>query len=149
MNFVLYIYKKEFLPFHSDEVPEPLMCELVANDDGNPLFSSCGSILGVDKETGLAVGDQAPVLHGARAEVGNGDQVDLGQGIGDVEVLLIVGQHLGGDFQRETSLILYVYKKEPMYYGLYYVSHGVEKKTCFAPERRFLELVVCLQFYSL
>ena len=45
----------------------------------------------------LPVGDQAPVLHGARAEVGDGNHVLLRQREGGVEVVLVVGEDLRPD----------------------------------------------------
>ena len=52
----------------------------------------------------LPVGDEAPVLHGAGAEVGDGDHVLLGQRVGHVEVVLKVPKHLGSDALRVGNL---------------------------------------------
>jgi hypothetical protein len=38
----------------------------------------------VDHERHLAIGDQAPVLHGAHGELGDADHVQLGQRVGDL-----------------------------------------------------------------
>ena len=45
----------------------------------------------------LSVGDQTPVLHRARTEVGDGNHVLLGQWEGGVEVILVVRQDLRSD----------------------------------------------------
>ena len=44
----------------------------------------------------LAVGHQAPVLHRACREVGDGDHVDLRQGVGDAEVVVVEVQRAEG-----------------------------------------------------
>ena len=58
-----------------------------------------GGGLLVDQEVGLAVGDAAEVLHGAGLEVGEGDHVELGHGILDAEVGVVIVQ----DVLRLTS----------------------------------------------
>ena len=40
-----------------------------------------------DKSTQLPVSDETPVFHGTAGEVGNSDEVELVEGVGDVEVL--------------------------------------------------------------
>ena len=40
-----------------------------------PLLAGLGGVGGVHEDAGLPVGDQAPVLHGAGAEVWDGDHV--------------------------------------------------------------------------
>ena len=49
------------------------------------------------EQGGLPVGDEAPVLHGPGAEVGDGDHVLLGQRERRVEVSLVVGEDAGPD----------------------------------------------------
>ena len=49
------------------------------------------------EQGGLPVGDEAPVLHGAGAEVGDGDHVLLGQWERGVEVILVVRKDLRSD----------------------------------------------------
>lgn len=74
------------------------MGELVADDECNPLLPDGRGVFGIDEETGLAVSDETPVFHGACAKVRDGDQVDLRQGVGDVEVVLVVGQDFCRNF---------------------------------------------------
>ena len=47
-----------------------------------------------------------PVLHGACGEVGDGDQVALGQRVVDPKVVVEEGQDLGGHVQCESALLL-------------------------------------------
>lgn len=60
-------------PFHCDEISEPLVCELVRDDNGDPLLGDDRGLRFGKEKRGLAVGDQAPILHCAGTEVGNGD----------------------------------------------------------------------------
>ena len=65
------------LPFHGDEVSEPLVRHLVVDDDGDPLFAGRGRVGRVHQDAALPVGDKAPVLHGAALKVGDGDALVL------------------------------------------------------------------------
>ena len=40
----------------------PLMSQFMANDNCNPLFSYCGTILRIIQQCGLTIGNQTPVL---------------------------------------------------------------------------------------
>jgi len=51
------------------------MCQLVSDDDGDPLLGDDRRLRLGEEERVFAVGDQAPVLHRAGAEVRNGDQI--------------------------------------------------------------------------
>lgn len=52
-----------------------LMDEFVGDDASHPLLVERGRFLGIVQQVGLSVGDEAPVLHGPRAKVRNGDLV--------------------------------------------------------------------------
>ena len=82
-----------FPPLHSDEVAEPHVGDFVVNDFGDTFDVTVGTRLRVDQEGRVAERDQTQVLHGAGREVGNGDEVKLVAGVGDVEV---VGEELNG-----------------------------------------------------
>ncbi len=84
-------------PLHGDHVAEPLVRHLVGDDCGDVLLGGDGGGLGVDEEVGLAVGDAAEVLHGAGFEVGEGDHVELGHGVLNAEVGVVVVQDVLGD----------------------------------------------------
>ena len=53
---------------------------------GHPLLVGCSSALGIDKESSCTVGDEAVVFHGSCCEVGNGNHVHFGEGVGGAEV---------------------------------------------------------------
>ena len=65
------------LPFHGDEVSEPLVRHLVVDDDGDPLFAGRGRVGRVHQDAALPVGHKAPVFHGAALKVGDGDALVL------------------------------------------------------------------------
>ena len=56
---------------------------------------------GVGEELGLAEGDAAEVLHRARREVRDRDEVELVAGIREREVLAVVAQRVRRDLDRE------------------------------------------------
>jgi hypothetical protein len=63
------------------------MNQLVRNNERHALpVGYCGSV-GVDEESGFAVGYQPPIFHRAGGEVWDGDQVALADGILKVENL--------------------------------------------------------------
>ena len=92
-------------PLHGDEVAEPLVRQLVGDDNGHPLARARRRLLGVHQNRGLAVGHRAPVLHGPGGEVGDGQQVHLRQRIGDVKVFVEERQRPRGHVQREPPLL--------------------------------------------
>ena len=78
-------------PLHRDQIAEPHVGVLVRDDVGHALeFGARGAVF-VDQQRGLAERDRAQVLHRARSEVGNRDQVELVARIGQ---LVIVGEPL-------------------------------------------------------
>ena len=84
-------------PLHGDHVAEPLVGHLVRDDGGYVFPGGDGGGFFVEEEVGLAVGDAAEVLHGAGFEVGEGDHVELGHGVLDAEVgVVVVEDEFGG-----------------------------------------------------
>src|SRR5262249_20069065 len=81
-------------PGHGDEVARPLMGRLVGNDLEHGLAGPLRGILRVEEETVVEVSDAAPILHRAGVEVGNRDEVELGQWIGSAEIVVVIGQYL-------------------------------------------------------
>jgi len=65
-------------PLQSDLVAEPHVGQFVADHGGHPVLLLDRGV-GGDQQIHLPLGDQAPVLHGARLKLGNGDVVGLGQ----------------------------------------------------------------------
>ncbi len=61
------------------------MRELVADDGRHALPVGRRAVPWIVEEIGLSVGDEAPVLHGARDEVGDGDHVLLRKGVGNLK----------------------------------------------------------------
>ena len=60
-------------------------------------FDTDGRGLWIDEQRRLAIGDGAEVLHCAGFKVGQTDQVELLQRIGNAEVVVVVVQHVLGD----------------------------------------------------
>jgi hypothetical protein len=69
-------------PGHGDQIAEPLVRQLVCDDHGDALLLLRAGGGLVDHQRHLAVGNQAPVLHGAHGELGDADHVQLGQRVG-------------------------------------------------------------------
>ncbi len=92
-------------PAHGDQIAEPLVGHLVGDGDRNVLAILLAGVFRVDQEVALEVHDGAPVLHGAEAAgPGRGDQVQLGQGIGDGEVVVVIAKEGAGLVEREAGL---------------------------------------------
>ncbi len=89
-------------PLHRDEVAEPLMREFVGdrNEDKAPVKLS-GPL--VDQELPLLERDRAPVLHGPPRQFADSDEVELGQGVGDLVVSLVGPEEGSRDSQGEPA----------------------------------------------
>ena len=92
--------------FECDQVAEPLMGKLVADNCRNSLLIGRARLAVVVQQVRLTVRDQAPVLHCSGYKVRDGDHVLLGQRVWHVEVVLKVPQHLGPDALRVGDLQL-------------------------------------------
>ena len=84
-------------PLHGDEIAEPLVRHFVRDHQGDFCLGIDGCGFGIDEERGFAVGDGAEVLHGAGFEVGQADEVELLERIGNAEVGVVVVEHVLGD----------------------------------------------------
>ena len=93
-------------PFHCDQVAKPHVGHLVRHNLGDPLPSTCRGVVRVDQQRRLPVGHTAPVLHRPGRKVRYGDMVQLGQRIGNVEVVVEVAQQLDRRIQGEPRLVL-------------------------------------------
>ena len=80
------------------------MGQLVLHDLGDSLLGRGTAGLLVVEEVHHSVGDEAPILHGAGAEVGDGDHVHLGQGKGAVKGLLVIVEGSRGKLERESAV---------------------------------------------
>ena len=78
-------------PRRRDEVPEPLVRELVGVDAEEALAQR-GRRRVADQQQPLLVDDEPRVLHRAEREVGRGDEVELVEGVGDAEPRLERGE---------------------------------------------------------
>jgi hypothetical protein len=78
-------------PVHGHQVPEPLVRQLVGHHVGEGPLLADGGVLAEEQEA-VAEGDRAGVLHRARAEVRHREDVELGVGVGDAEVVLEGGE---------------------------------------------------------
>ena len=58
----------------------------------------------IEQQAALEKGDAAPVLHRAAESAGHRDQVELGQRIGDAEIVIVVAQQVDGVVEREAAL---------------------------------------------
>ena len=83
-------------PRHGDQVAVPHVCELVRDHLGGPLALGERGRRRIEEEERLAEEDGARVLHRARLEVRDRDQVELAVGVGNPEVVLETAEPLGG-----------------------------------------------------
>ncbi len=88
-------------PGHGHQVAEPLVRQFVGVGLEGELPRAFRTLLRVDQQQRLVVDDAAPAFHRAIEAAGNGDLVDLGQGIGNVEVVVVVAQQVAGGRQRK------------------------------------------------
>ena len=86
---------------HGNDGTQPyLMSHLMSNDVGYTPGVSQAGMLGVQQQGCFPIGQKAPVLHGPSSKVGNGNQVQLGEGEGNAEQLFKGGEHGGSDVER-------------------------------------------------
>ena len=94
-------------PFHSHQVAEPHMRHFVGHHLGHPLPGACRRVLRVHQQRRFPVGYAAPVLHRPGREVRYGQVIQLGQRVGDAEVVVEKGQQLDRRVQGELPLLLF------------------------------------------
>mmetsp|Transcript_24042 Transcript_24042/g.34928 ORF Transcript_24042/g.34928 Transcript_24042/m.34928 type:complete len:332 (+) Transcript_24042:123-1118(+) len=91
-------------PLHGHQVAEPLVGQLVGHHGAHPLLLLAGGLLLVNEQVYLAVGHQAPVLHGTHGKLGDGHHVQLGQGVRHLEEVVVEVQapapHVQGELAR-------------------------------------------------
>ena len=90
-------------PAHGDEIAEPLVGDFVGDDKGDAFFGFEAGVGGGEEEA-FAVGDEAPVFHGAGLEVGEGDLVKLGEGVADLEFVDEEVEGADGDVASEGEV---------------------------------------------
>ena len=101
------LVKPELIPpVHSNKVTEPLVSKFVGNNVGNAVAESGLGELLVKKNSGHTVGDKTPVLHGAVGELVDGQDIALGKGVVDLELLREVVDDLGGVLKSPHALLL-------------------------------------------
>ena len=87
-------------PLHRDQVTKPLVRHLVCDHAPDALRLRDGRGVPVQQQVGLAVEDRAGVLHGTRGKVGDGDHVELAEGVGLRKVAMVVAQNPLGRVER-------------------------------------------------
>ena len=90
-------------PLHRHEVAEPLVRDLVRDDRRDVLAHAERGALRVDQQQPLAEGDRAGVLHRARGEVRDRDDVELAERVLDAEVVVVEGELLLGGLERKRG----------------------------------------------
>ena len=98
-------------PLHRHEVAKPLMGHFVGEDRRNLFSYRHRGRLRVGEQIGLAIKDRRRVFHGARREIGNGDDVELAEGILDGEVAVVEPQDLLHRLEREVPELLFVRRR--------------------------------------
>ena len=98
-----FVEPKIVPPLHGDKIAEPLMGELVGNDDGDA-FARFDAGFVVDEEQALAIGYEPPIFHGTGLEVGKGNLVKFGKRVGGLEFIGEEIESVGGDLVGEIKL---------------------------------------------
>ena len=93
-------------PLHSDQVAEPHMGHFVGYHLSDSLPGARRGVIRVHQQSGFPISDAAPVFHRSGGKVGDGNMVQLLQGVGYAEVIVEEGQHSRRSFQGETALFL-------------------------------------------
>ncbi len=87
-----FIQPKVIPPGHGHQVTEPLMGHFMGHHHSHALkVPGRGPFMG-GEEGRLPEGHGPPVFHGASGKVGDGQQIQLGQGIRGAEVVVIPGE---------------------------------------------------------
>ena len=81
------------------------MCHLVRDHAGDLFFRRNGSGLRVDQQVRLAVGDAAKVLHGAGLKVRQRDHVQLGHGVLDAKIVVVIMENILRRFHGELRIL--------------------------------------------
>ncbi len=92
-------------PLHGDEVPEPLVRELVGDDLRHALLDGERGRGRVGEQRHLSEGDRARVFHGAGLEVRHANLIQLAEGVGETEVVLQPRQHRRRRLLREGGQV--------------------------------------------
>ena len=90
-----------FPPSHGDQITEPHVGDFVGNDVRRPHPLRLRCLLRIEEQQYLAEGDATEVLHSAESEVGDGHEIQLLAGVGDVVILGEMAQGEGADLQCE------------------------------------------------
>ena len=77
----------------------------------------CGGVFGIEEECYLTVGDCSPVFHSAGGEVGDGEMVELFQGIGDAEIVVVILQETNGGIEGKLAEMLIASGSEDTHEG--------------------------------
>ena len=88
-------------PAHGNQVAEPHVGDFVGDDVRHAHPLGLRRLLRVEEQQHLAEGDATQVFHGPEGEIGNGDEVQLLAGVGDVVIRGKMTQGEGADLQRE------------------------------------------------
>lgn len=93
-------------PVHGHKVTEPLMGKFVGNDVSNTVAESGLGKLLVEQNSGHAVSDKTPVLHGAVGELVDSQDIALGERVVNLKLLREVVDDLGGVLKSPHALLL-------------------------------------------
>jgi hypothetical protein len=94
-------------PLHSDQIAKPHVRHFVREDGNDGLVRVDGGVLVVDGEKSFAVRDGGGIFHGARGKIGEGDDVQLLEGIFYLVIVVIKFQDIFGGEERVGEKILF------------------------------------------
>ena len=98
-------------PTHGHQVPEPLVGHLVSLNAKNrlPVLHRAG---GADQQHPVVISNRPPILHGTGKTTRHGNGIELRQGIGIAEIIVVVGQNILGAGERHRA-VLFVTRRCP------------------------------------
>ena len=96
------LVEPQILPVRgADEISEPLMRHFVCDHFTYPLLAGPGCCFRIVEDQVFPEGDGAPVLHGAKGEVSDCNQVELGQWVFDSIVVFAVLEGFSAEIESE------------------------------------------------
>mmetsp|Transcript_59450 Transcript_59450/g.139279 ORF Transcript_59450/g.139279 Transcript_59450/m.139279 type:complete len:286 (-) Transcript_59450:228-1085(-) len=98
-------------PHHGDQIPEPLVCQLMRHHNADALhLVSRGSL--ANEQIDLAVCDQPPILHCPCCELRDCNHVKLGQRVREAKVVIVAIKRLRSYLERKLAILHPAWRSE-------------------------------------
>mmetsp|Transcript_91720 Transcript_91720/g.218533 ORF Transcript_91720/g.218533 Transcript_91720/m.218533 type:complete len:286 (-) Transcript_91720:383-1240(-) len=98
-------------PHHGNQIPEPLVCQLMRHHNADALHLVSGGSL-ADEQIDLAVCDQPPILHRPCRKLRDRNHVKLGQRVREAKVVIVAVKRLRGYLERKFAILHPAWRSE-------------------------------------